>query len=364
MSVQTMEKMVNKCFTFQRDNDIKNRVYMMSQPVTGIDFNLFSGSCSMKTGNYTFHITLQDPAVLPFYKGSTFRGVLGHALKRIICALKRTSCDTCLLKSQCAYALVFETRFARPAPAGDRISDPPHPMVMEPPLTPQQEFNKGDTLRCTLLLFGEVNQHLPYFVYAFDQMGQLGIGRRINGRRSRFALTAVTHGNTSVYQKGGDTITLPDTLPVTTLSENLVAPVHQVRLKLITPLRITGREKGPANLPFDVLVRSLIRRNTALLNTWGQGEADLDYPDLARKAAAITIADNHLTWFDWKRYSARQDKKMFMGGLTGEITYTGDLTPFIPLLKMGQTVHVGKNTAFGLGQFILEQEAPVCFSGV
>jgi hypothetical protein len=354
MSVQTMAEIPNKYFTFIRDSDIKNMVHMMSQPVTGIDFNLLPGSCSMKTGKYTFHITLQEPAFLPFYKGSTFRGVLGHALKRIVCALRHTSCDTCLLKSQCAYALVFETRLARPAQAGDRISDPPHPMVMEPPLTSQQAFTKGDTLHCHLLLFGEVNQHLPYFVYAFDQMGQLGIGKQINGRRARFSLTAVTHGNTSVYRKGGDTITLADTLPETTLSENRKTPVQQIRLKLITPLRITGREKGPATLPFEVLIRSLIRRNTALLNTWGQGEPDLDYPDLAQQAAAITIADNGLSWFDWKRYSARQDKKMFMGGLTGEITYTGDLTPFMPLLTMGQTVHAGKNTAFGLGKYTIE----------
>jgi hypothetical protein len=309
----------------------------------------------MKTGKYTFHITLQDPAFLPFYKGSTFRGVLGHALKRIVCALKRTPCETCILNTHCAYALVFETRLARPAPQGDRISDPPHPMVIEPPLTPQQVFDKGETLCCDLLLFGEINQHLPYFVYAFDQMGQLGIGKQVNGRRSRFNLTAVTCKDTSLYRKGQDTITLPDTLPETFLTQNQqTLPVQRLQIRLITPLRIAGREKGPADLPFDILIRSLIRRNTALLNTWGQGEPDLNYPDLAQKAADVTIADNRLAWFDWKRYSARQDKKMFMGGLTGEITYTGDLTPFMPLLYMGQTVHAGKNTAFGLGKYSLE----------
>jgi hypothetical protein len=319
------------------------------------DGNLFPRSCSMKTGNYSFHITLQDPAFLPFYKGSTFRGVLGHALKRIVCAQRQTSCEDCMLKTHCAYALVFETRHARPAPAGERISDAPHPMVIKPPLTPQQKFFKGDTLCCGLLLFGEINQHLPYFVYAFDQMGKLGIGSRVNGRRSRFTLTAVTFGAESLYRQGRDKIILPDTLPDNTLSLIQTPPVNRLRLKLITPLRIAGREKGPADLPFDVLIRSLIRRSTALLNTWGDGEPDLDYPALAKKAADITTVENRLSWFDWKRYSARQDRKMFMGGLIGEITYTGDLTRFMPLLHMGQIVHAGKNTAFGLGQYILER---------
>ncbi|MFU8769849.1 MAG: CRISPR-associated protein Cas6, partial [Desulfotignum sp.] len=211
----------------------------------------------MKTGLYSFHITLQDPALLPFYKGSTFRGVLGHALKRIVCALRLTTCEDCILKTHCAYALVFETRLARPAPQGDRVSDPPHPLVIQPPLTIQQEFDKGDSLCCNLLLFGEINRHLPYFIYAFDQMGRLGIGRRINGRRSRFLLTAVTCEGVSLYRKGEDHITVPDTLPETTLSPNQTRPVTRLTLKLITPLRIAGREKGPADLPFDVLVRSL-----------------------------------------------------------------------------------------------------------
>ncbi|MDT8379304.1 MAG: CRISPR system precrRNA processing endoribonuclease RAMP protein Cas6 [Desulfotignum sp.] len=309
----------------------------------------------MKTGNYSFHITLEDSAFLPFYKGSTFRGVLGHALKRIICALKHTTCKDCMLRTHCAYALVFETRHARSAPEGERVSDAPHPLVIEPPLTPRQTFARGDSLQCNLLLFGEINQHLPYFVYAFEQMGKLGIGKQINGRRPGFSLAAVTLGETCVYRKGADTITVPDSLPEITLYLNRqTPPVNKLRLRLITPLRITGREKGPADLPFDVLIRSLIRRCTALLNTWGQGEPNLNYTELARKAADVTITDNHLSWFDWKRYSARQDRKMFMGGLTGEITYTGDLTPFMPLLAMGQTVHAGKNTAFGLGKYTIE----------
>lgn len=316
--------------------------------------NFFRRLYSMKTGKYSFHITLQDPAFLPFYKGSTFRGVLGHALKRIVCTLHHTSCGECMLQNHCAYALVFETRHARTAPEGGRISDSPHPLVIQPPLTPQQKFARDDALCCDLLLFGESNQYLPYFVYAFDQMGKLGIGKQIDGRRSRFTLTAVTFGAGFLYRKGQNKIILPEVLPEAGLFVNQTPPVNRLRLKLVTPLRISDPKKGPADLPFDVLIRSLIRRNTALLNTWGEGEPDLAYSDLAKKAAYITTVENRLSWFDWKRYSARQDRKMFMGGLTGEITYAGDLTPFMPLLEMGQIVHAGKNTAFGLGQYILE----------
>jgi len=47
----------------------------------------------MLLGEYQFHCRLSDDAVLPHYKGSTFRGVFGRALKRVVCALRKETCD-------------------------------------------------------------------------------------------------------------------------------------------------------------------------------------------------------------------------------------------------------------------------------
>ena len=122
------------------------------------------------------------------------------------------------------------------------------------------------------------------------------------------------------------------------------------KLKIITPLRIMEKRGIRADLPFSILIRSLIRRTTSILNTYGDGEPELDYSGLAKQAIDIKTCSNHLFWFDYQRYSARQDKKMFMGGLTGEIEYAGNLQPFLPFFKMAEKVHVGKNTSFGLGK--------------
>jgi len=52
----------------------------------------------MLYGKYLFTCLLQDDAILPYYKGSTFRGVLGKALRDVVCALKRETCAECLLR--------------------------------------------------------------------------------------------------------------------------------------------------------------------------------------------------------------------------------------------------------------------------
>lgn len=313
-------------------------------------------------GKYRFAIRLKDDAVLPYYKGSTFRGVLGHALRNVVCALRRQECSTCILRTNCTYAMVFETAHAVEQPKGARISSPPHPLVLEPPLTRQTHFAKGDTLTCNLLLFGEINRNLPYFIYAFDQMGERGIGKKTAKGRSRFVLESVTSIGSkeiSVYREEEGQMRLPrhvDPLKYEQFnSEEAAASRSQgdestMSMEIITPLRIIARHAPVARLPFSVLMRSIIRRVTSLLNVYGNGEPDLDYSGLVAAAENITVAENSLQWLDWKRYSSRQDKKMFMGGLTGNITYQGCFSPFQPMLAMAEKVHIGKNSSFGLGK--------------
>ncbi|MDD5167693.1 MAG: hypothetical protein PHN75_02670 [Syntrophales bacterium] len=43
----------------------------------------------MLFGSYLFTGVSDDDAILPEYKGSTLRGVFGHARKRVVCALRR-----------------------------------------------------------------------------------------------------------------------------------------------------------------------------------------------------------------------------------------------------------------------------------
>lgn len=307
----------------------------------------------MKFGKYLFHIKLTRDAVLPAYKGSTFRGLLGHALKRTVCALKNQTCAACILRQNCTYALVFDTAHALPAPENGKISAPPHPMVLEPPLTEKTDFAAGETLTCGMILFGTLNRNLPYFIYAFDRMGRIGLGKSRNGSRAGFTLESVTFGDETVYLKEDGRVTLPEVLPTLDLAPVGSKSPDHITLTLQTPFRInTTIGRGP-NLPFDLLMRSLIRRCTALFNTYGDGEPALNYPDLVKKACRVHLTDNRLSWFDWQRYSSRQETKMYMGGLLGHVSYQGEIGPFLPFLRMAETVHAGKNTAFGLGKIEL-----------
>jgi CRISPR/Cas system endoribonuclease Cas6 (RAMP superfamily) len=78
---------------------------------------------------------------------------------------------------------------------------------------------------------------------------------------------------------------------------------------------------------------------------------NLDFKGLIESSKEIKFEKENLSWFDWERYSNRQDTKMMMGGFTGSIVFKGDFEKFIPFLILGEYIHVGKGTSFGLGKY-------------
>lgn len=311
----------------------------------------------MQYGKYLFSCEFQDDALLPAYKGSTFRGVFGHALKKVACALRRQDCDGCILRGQCIYARVFERPEGIDSQDRKRIATPPHPYVIEPPEDLKTQYRKEDPFQFTLLLFGKANEYLPYFVYAFDQIGKMGIGRQRATGRGAFALKRVTSGAETIYS--GDTgrmCTGAFTRELNCLPAAGNGTSSVIKLVLRTPLRIKYENRLEADLPFHVLVRAMLRRVSSLLQNHGEGEPALDYRGMAARACDVEIAHSTLAWFDWKRFSSRQDQAMLLGGIVGDVTYTGRIDEFLPLIRFCEQVHLGKQTTFGLGRIALVEQ--------
>ncbi|WP_305046696.1 CRISPR system precrRNA processing endoribonuclease RAMP protein Cas6 [Geoalkalibacter sp.] len=299
----------------------------------------------MLLGRYRFFCRFQEDALLPTYKGSTFRGAFGNALKRVVCAVREKDCGRCLLAQRCLYARVFEPA---PRPDGLRLATPPHPYVIEPPLDPGTRYTSGDSFDFNLLLFGEFNDYLPYFVYAFEAMGEQGLGARRGHGMGRYALKCVTSGARQLYNDQTRQLEKPrpDMLrlaPPTDASGTL-------GVKLVTPLRLKHDNQLQAELPFHLMTRAALRRVSTLFACFGEGEPPLDYRGLVARAQDIEVVCSRLRWCDWQRYSNRQEQAMLMDGMSGEITYRGALGEYLPLLEIARAVHLGKQSAFGLGQ--------------
>ncbi len=306
----------------------------------------------MQVDTLTFHCSFLSEAILPPYKGSTLRGGFGHALRRTCCGLRRRSCAGCILAAACCYAIVFESERLDGLSGGysRRLASRPHPYVLEPPLDPAREYAAGDTFAFTMHLFGPARGYRPQIVHAVLAMGEAGIGKRDGGR---FRLDRVTAADTLVYDAATGRLSLDD------VSRPLLCPppdgpCDRLDLLFLTPLRVKRENRFARHFDFATVVRAALRRVSTLENIYGNGEPEIDYPGLCRRADTVRVIRRETGWIDIPRYSNRQKQAMQMGGIVGRVSLAGDLAPFVPFLRYCETVHIGKQTAFGLGWIRLE----------
>ncbi len=297
----------------------------------------------------------EDTLYLPAYKGSTFRGALGHAFRRVCCALKREHCETCLLRQRCAYSVCFETPVPEGAEIMRRYPSAPHPFVLEPPLDDRQTVEAGAELAVRLWLVGRATEYLPHFIYAFEAMGAQGLGRD-RGQASLDRLDC--EDGRVLYQQPDRQLTgMPRTINNTMIEERLNAlRGGPLRIRFETPMRVKFENRLTESCDLSALAPSLVRRLHTLAYFFCGAPWDSDIGPLLDMAAAVRTLDAKVEWMDWTRYSARQDTTMQLGGFVGEAVYDVVPKPLLLYLCWGEALHLGKGSAFGLGKFSLHQE--------
>lgn len=137
------------------------------------------------------------------------------------------------------------------------------------------------------------------------------------------------------------------------LSKTTPPSSDALHLHFLTPTRIKhNREylffKNRDPLSFQVFIENLYRRLYCLAFFHCEPFADAFSLPQTRD---VRLTDSQLSWLDWERFSNRQQQRMRLGGFVGQIDYAGPWQTWWPLIQAGEYLHVGKATAFGLGQF-------------
>ena len=228
--------------------------------------------------------------------------------------------------------------------------------TIDDPLEPDPVYAPGQELSFNLVLVGRANDYLPYFVYAFEELGKMGIGKG----RGRYRLTAISDLDGSVYDCRTRTLRPGETVALPVLADNGETGKdgeREVSITFLTPARIVYGRRLVSDLEFKVLVTSLLRRLLLLGHFHcNQNGGGWDHKAMIGRAEKVEKVQDSLSWRDWERYSGRQKTRMKMGGLVGTVTYRGEIEPFLSLLRAGEVLHVGKGTAFGLGKYRLHDD--------
>lgn len=310
---------------------------------------------NFQLAKYNFDLEFQEPAWLPEFKGSMFRGGFGSTLKRICCAVREATCTGCALAENCPYSYIFETPLP---PEAAHLKNPqiPRPYLFEPQANGRRRYEAGEILTMGVTVIGRGIKYLPYFIVTIKELGEIGV----TAARRKFKLKSVTavddlNGQTSTIYEVSQGVVKNLTLLIAWDDCLLAAdklPANKVTLKLVTPMRLKYNGNFlTRELPLEALVQSLTLRINAL-NVFHCGGRLIDELKELRSVAAKTkISASNLSWQSVNRYSSRQGKKESLSGLVGNVTYEGDLKPLQPLLVLGSLIHVGSDVVFGCGEY-------------
>ncbi len=302
---------------------------------------------------YRLEWQANTPIRLPDYAGSMLRGAFGHALRQLACMTKQKECAGCPLLSTCPYPAIF----APPPPATHTLQNFSHipvPYVIEPPDWGAHQLGAGEPFAFHMVLIGCALKELPLIILAWRRAFARGVG---NGDGTA-DLVRVVHcggnGETEIHRPDtGALVPHAQEIAYKAATNGETAP-SELTLHFVTPLRLqkNGRALPPEKLDARTLLMALVRRANLLAEFHADGALIEDFAPLLTASNAVQ-EKKHLVWRDWTRYSSRQQQKMALGGVIGDWSIAGPLAQFVPFLRLGEWLHVGKEAAFGLGRYTL-----------
>lgn len=300
---------------------------------------------------YRFEFRTERPIRLPDYAGSMLRGAFGHALRQLACMTRQKECTGCPLAAHCAYPAIFAP-LPPTAHTLQNFSAIPVPQIIEAPAWGAAVLREGDALTFHHVLVGRACPELPLIILAWRR----ALARGIGPGDGTAALLRVVHcavgGEQEIYRP--DTGAVAEHAPRVPLLPPAAEGMERATLHFVTPLRLqqNGKALPPARLRADTLLLALARRVNLLAEFHGDGPLVTDFAALHRASKELHDT-RQLHWRDWKRYSSRQQQEIALGGVVGTWRLLGPLNPFASLLYLGQWLHIGKETTFGLGQYTL-----------
>jgi hypothetical protein len=311
----------------------------------------------LNLSRYRFEFKTCYSLWLPPFPGSMLRGSFGRALKQTVCIHQGSECASCLAGQSCSYQKIFETSPGKESGVMGKADAVPHPFILEVKPGEGRRLEAGERFGFDMWLVGDADAFAPFVIYAVERMGELGFGADAVPCRLFRADVVLPDRSSKVILKDGQAVgALEKSLFPLMEWPTGAAGLNENGLTLTfeTPLRIKHEGRLVRELPFRLLLQHLERR--ARLTASLHGKLPLSAPDddLIQLASDIRVEENRLRWFDWERYSSRQDATMKLGGLMGSICYDGDPAPFQALLHAGEILHIGKGTSFGLGKYVIK----------
>jgi hypothetical protein len=286
--------------------------------------------------------------MMPKYKTSAIRGIIGRILRRHVCHDLNLACQECEYSNACVYSWLFDS----PRKMTDKLGiggTVPHPYIIRCS-DERVHFVEGQTLTFEVVLLGHKAAALSaHLLYALEEIERFTFGKE----QLLFHLHDVRQVN---YQEDkvifdGKHITKPSPSYFTSRERDY----RIMLIRFQTPCRMMRKGAVLRQFSLPEFLWQLKQRVYQLYLLHHETEIEKDWLDALPAISADTVEIKGEKWEEVARYSLRQQKKIWLGGIkaTVELKRSSELDAWLPLLQFGEAFHVGKATTFGLGQYEL-----------
>lgn len=261
-------------------------------------------------------ISVKSASKAPFFIGSQIRGALGHALKKVVCINYKYKCSECFASNSCLYYDFYEQKNAY------------HNYRLDYELgTDMYDFS--------VYLFEDACEKAPYVISSlYLMLSEFGLGKeRVKHEHFNMSL------NDTPCLVGGK-ITLPKNFSQDIKVDGYCADVS---VEFATPLRIKKDNTFIKDDKIELkdIINSIYARQMQIL-----AKSNKRFPYEIKGE----IVSKDLRFLDLRRYSNRQQTAMNIGGIVGKIELHGLSKECYEVLRLGEFLGAGKQTAFGLGK--------------
>ena len=282
-------------------------------------------SLDVCTLNVTYRVV--NGGAINAFLGSSIRGALGRSLKLAICHVNSdTPCKECFFKSRCDYTKTFEplrSNFKVESSLLLQQSQIPAPMVIS--------VENEDTL----------NRHQKFTF-------QVSVIGKFNDVMKQTLLKSLT--NLTFFGKERVTLKLLHIEQVSPF--NWFSLDTNINITLKSPLTIKkkGRILVANTFVLDAFLLTLLRRVKTLCLFYGKQLSKEQECNWRSAIKEVQMSEAALSDVSWNRYSFRQDKSIPMQGIWGTFKLVGSgVQALLPLLQLGEQIHIGKGAFMGLG---------------
>lgn len=296
----------------------------------------------------TFMMT--GDASLPADKVSALRGGMGEMLLRSNCVRDR-ECGNCDFEEECVVRRTMYSRYEKPPRFVTTNGSVGYLIECEDHC---ETFLEGDCLQMTLILFGKSIAYFNQYLQAFFALGIEGIGRD----HARYRIASVTNTKGRPLLVGG-TVYM-ENYEVQTITEyvryrlgRMSGGDRQVRLVFHEPAALKYQGAFLEEYRMDAIWQAVLRRIYMLECFEGLPHSVYDKEEL-KEIAMPEIVEQRAHHVGIRRYSSTQERKMTLNGIKGYLQLDRMPEEMLPFLLAGELIHIGKNTSFGFGRYLVQ----------